>query len=170
MTVNKPLRIWVSEYHESHTSCNCCICMHPQVSYSTWTLEITPNLGIPGNLISARLALTTLIPIISEHYGDSKGKGANMGPTWVLTAPDGPHVGHLKLAIRVGTFGWIWARSAEVPNCFSCNPLMLEQNGRHCNNRGPLYWITLWGRDEMAACSQTTFQTNIFEWKCMNFA
>ena len=27
--------------------------------------------------------------------------GANMGPTWVLSAPDGPHVGPMNLAIRV---------------------------------------------------------------------
>ena len=26
-------------------------------------------------------------------YTDSKIHGANMGPTWVLSAPDGPHVG-----------------------------------------------------------------------------
>ena len=26
--------------------------------------------------------------------------GANMGPTWVLSAPDGPHVGPMNLAIR----------------------------------------------------------------------
>ena len=31
---------------------------------------------------------------------DSKVHGANMGPTWVLSAPDGPHVGPMKLAIR----------------------------------------------------------------------
>ena len=33
---------------------------------------------------------------------DSKVHGANMGPTWVLSAPDGPHVGPMNLAIRVG--------------------------------------------------------------------
>ena len=34
-------------------------------------------------------------------YGvpDSKVHGANMGPTWVLSAPDGPHVGLINLAI-----------------------------------------------------------------------
>ena len=32
---------------------------------------------------------------------DSKVYGANMGPTWVLSAPDGPYVGPLNLAIRV---------------------------------------------------------------------
>ena len=31
---------------------------------------------------------------------DSKVHGANMGPTWVLTAPDGPHDGPMNLAIR----------------------------------------------------------------------
>ena len=30
---------------------------------------------------------------------DSKAHGANMGPTWVLSAPDGPHVGPMNLAI-----------------------------------------------------------------------
>ena len=39
------------------------------------------------------------------YYGkfpDSKVHGANMGPNWVLSAPDGPHVGPMNLAIRVG--------------------------------------------------------------------
>ena len=30
---------------------------------------------------------------------DSKVHGANMGPTWDLSAPDGPHVGPMNLAI-----------------------------------------------------------------------
>ena len=37
-----------------------------------------------------------------NHQGnpDSKVHGANMRPTWVLSAPDGSHVGLMKLAIR----------------------------------------------------------------------
>ena len=31
---------------------------------------------------------------------DSKVHGANMGPTWVLSAPAGPHIGPMNLAIR----------------------------------------------------------------------
>ena len=31
---------------------------------------------------------------------DNKVHGANMGPTWVLSAPDGPHDGPMNLAIR----------------------------------------------------------------------
>ena len=36
-----------------------------------------------------------------QYYPDSKVYAANMGPTWVLSAPDGPHVGPMNLAIRV---------------------------------------------------------------------
>ena len=34
---------------------------------------------------------------------DNKVHGAIMGLTWVLSAPDGPHVGPVNLAIRFGT-------------------------------------------------------------------
>ena len=38
--------------------------------------------------------------IYGKDDTDSKVHGANMGPTWVLSAPDGPHVGPVNLAIR----------------------------------------------------------------------
>ena len=38
---------------------------------------------------------------ISFQFPDSKFHGANMGPTWVLSAPGGPHVGLMNLAIWV---------------------------------------------------------------------
>ena len=34
-------------------------------------------------------------------FPDSKVHGANMGPTWVLSAPDVPHAGPVSLAIRI---------------------------------------------------------------------
>ena len=37
---------------------------------------------------------------ITQNIPDSNVHGANMGPTWVLSAPDGPHVGPMNLAIR----------------------------------------------------------------------
>ena len=40
------------------------------------------------------------ICMLNELNPDSKVHGANMGPTWVLPAPDGPHVGPMNLAIR----------------------------------------------------------------------
>ena len=41
----------------------------------------------------------TSVSLIS-HIPDSRVHGANMGPTWVLSAPDGPHVGPMNLAIE----------------------------------------------------------------------
>ena len=38
---------------------------------------------------------------IYEMYPDSKVYRARMGPTWVLSAPDGPHVGHMNFAIML---------------------------------------------------------------------
>ena len=35
------------------------------------------------------------------HSPDSKVHGTNMGPTWVLSAQDGPHVSPINIAIRV---------------------------------------------------------------------
>ena len=36
----------------------------------------------------------------NHSLSDNKVHGANMGLTWVLLAPDGPHVGPMNLAIR----------------------------------------------------------------------
>ena len=40
-------------------------------------------------------------PTTAQRFPDSKVHGANMGPTWVLSAPDRPHVGPMNLAIWV---------------------------------------------------------------------
>ena len=54
---------------------------------------------------------------------DNKVHGANMGPTWVLSAPDGPHVGPMGLAIRdVALSTW------TVSHVVSLNICMLMQN------------------------------------------
>ena len=47
------------------------------------------------------LVFDILICWKEAHYPDNKVHGANMGPTWVLSAPDGPHSGPMNLAIRV---------------------------------------------------------------------
>ena len=39
------------------------------------------------------------ISSIPRQYPDNKVHGANMWPTWVLWAPDGPHIGPMNLAI-----------------------------------------------------------------------
>ena len=58
-------------------------------------------------------AFDKLQPLRRHGFPDSKVHGANMGPTWVLSALDGPHVGPMNLAIRVGIKApiepcWTW--------------------------------------------------------------
>ena len=36
----------------------------------------------------------------SASHPDDKVHGVNMGPTWVLSGLDGPHIGPMNLAIR----------------------------------------------------------------------
>ena len=40
---------------------------------------------------------------IQLTFPDSKVRGPNMGPNWVLSAPDGTHDGPMNLAIKVVT-------------------------------------------------------------------
>ena len=62
------------------------------------------------------LSLMKIVP-------DSKVHGANMGPTWVLSVPAGPHVGLMNLAV----WGSILLRHArEVFSVFTyCVLVML---------------------------------------------
>ena len=41
--------------------------------------------------------------LVAQPIPDSKVHGANMGPTCVLSAPDGPHVGLMNFAIKDDT-------------------------------------------------------------------
>ena len=50
---------------------------------------------------------------ISFNFPDNKVNGANMEPTWVLSAPDGPHVGPMNLAIKVTIQGEYLATMEE---------------------------------------------------------
>ena len=57
---------------------------------------------------------------------DSQVHGANMAPVWVLSAPDGPHVGPMNLAIRGG-----------FPKCLGSNIYL----GRHVlHSQAPLLY------------------------------
>ena len=50
------------------------------------------------------LTFSIMIGMLLYDYPDSKVHGTNMGPTWGLSAPDGPHVGPMNLAIKVWFF------------------------------------------------------------------
>ena len=52
------------------------------------------------------------VPIKRHLYPDSKVHWANMGPTWVLSTPVGPHVSRMNLAIRV----YISPTPTDIPN------------------------------------------------------
>ena len=85
----------------------------------------------------------------SWRFPDSKIHGANMGPTWVLSAPDGPHVGPMNLAIRVVTWfpdsgrpgakliislGWcpppLWLLHKPSPHCPACRTTFIATRFR----------------------------------------
>ena len=48
------------------------------------------------------------------NFPDSKVHGANMGPTWVLSDPDEPHVVSMNLAIRVAQWYVEWLVSFSI--------------------------------------------------------
>ena len=61
------------------------------------------------------------MPIQGSDGPDSKVHGANMWPTWVLSAPDGPHVGTMNLAIR-----WVITVTAAALSSVSMYAAILE--------------------------------------------
>ena len=57
-----------------------------------------------GDLDNGRLKPVMVVNFQKRSYPGSKVYGANMVPTWVLSAPDGPHVGPRNFAIGVVAF------------------------------------------------------------------
>ena len=66
-------------------------CLYESI-FDAWTALIV--LMLKGETLK-KISMLMIAP-------DSMVHGANMGLTWVLSAPDGPHVGPMNLAIR----GW----------------------------------------------------------------
>ena len=68
---------------------------------------------------------------------DNKDHGANKGPTWVLSAPGGPHVGPMNLAIRGGLWfvQWWSAYFTFSPSYLEIWPMTLCKKKK---NREPL--------------------------------
>ena len=106
-------------------------------------LEINILLNCTPYLVSYKIkiiekltkAIMSVLPLIftlwhssKNHVPDSKVHGANMGPTWVLSAPDGPHVGPMNLAIRDSLYqpieaGWCMYASVKWVSIDSGNIL-----------------------------------------------
>ena len=67
-------------------------------------------------------------------YPDSKIHGTNIGPTWVLSSPGGPHVGPMNLAIRVHV-GCIHNNTPLHPgNTLQCTSFSLKSSQQTTNN------------------------------------
>ena len=83
---------------------------------------VTQSFSCVATLMIAYADTERIIP-------DNKVHGTNMGPTWVLSAPAGPHVGPMNLAIRDVRSPilypsciqiWMWGcvrRRNSVPHC-----------------------------------------------------
>ena len=68
---------------------------------------------------------------VGFNYQDSKVHGANMGPNWVLSAPDGPHVGPMNFAIRVFSYSGDSGGSYPIYIYQPLNSSPPGKNGRH---------------------------------------
>ena len=86
---------------------------------SKWQLPVQPGIKISSkwyidfsvilkHCFCRNNYLSTPSSLCWFSFPDSKGHGANMGPTWVLSAPDGPHVGPTNLTIWVYKRGPCW--------------------------------------------------------------
>ena len=73
---------------------------------------------------------------------DSKVHGANMGPTWVLSAPDGSHVGPKNLAIGDITDGLPSPRAsnAEIAGMAWCLHMPRCEFGCQISTLNPVQW------------------------------
>ena len=71
---------------------------------STGLLIICHTVWVYDGLVAIRyfhVEQSTGQAVSFHSYPDSKVHAANMGPTWVLSAPGGPRVGPINPAIRV---------------------------------------------------------------------
>ena len=82
----------ITLYHSFNVSSRCVtneICSIPLIT----DIHATQYIILIISFVSSTHIVCQLIP-------DNKVHGANMGPTWFLSAPRGPHVGPMNLAIR----------------------------------------------------------------------
>ena len=85
----------------------------------------------------------------TKHNPDSKVHGTNIGPTWVLQAQEGTHVGPMNLAIREGIYTRQLQRNSSKCSrgiALSCiAPVILPVN------RG--IWFQIWLFTNVVPCS-----------------
>ena len=91
------------------------------------------------------------------RFPDSKVHGANIGPTWVLSAPGGPHIGPTNLAIRVVLCNW-WMGILNGP-CQLLN-VTSYQEYHHVQSleKKVIIWVLTW-------LSVTHFTITVVAWQ-----
>ena len=124
--------IWLHLLHQTNISMLfdtslTAVCMHPIANI--WTLVQAQVWCRTGNNPLPDPMLTTIYP-------DNKVHGANIRPTWVLSAPDGPHIGPMNLAIRV----WPHMASLRHSELKRCLPIHQDINAHD----GTIWHHTCW--------------------------
>ena len=71
----------------------------PHWKLSFWQLSVQPVAKILSKWQHFHYSVNSNFSIMGSQI---ESPGTNMGPTWVLSAPDGPHVGPMNHAFRVG--------------------------------------------------------------------
>ena len=114
--------------------------------YWNWEMEYYKEIQINLDTYEKRKVLTNFaqqkhnfIPQSSHsnfvQYStipDSKINEANIGPTWVLSAPDGPHVGPMNLSVRDIAFG------------STVTPQYINHNGTNYTHTSPSIVTFVW--------------------------
>ena len=97
--------------HSQNDSCKIGTCIIQDMPMLVQAISCTVELSsYPGFFRELHWILMGFSEIFSP---DSKVHGANIGPTWVLSAPDGPHVGPLSIAIKEGNLDRYELRAAH---------------------------------------------------------
>ena len=101
---------------------------------ATWNAVHSKNYS---KCLSLWLIDTWFALVLKHTFPDSKVHGASMGPTWVLSAPDGPHVGPMNFAIWVH---WRWV------SCLNADEGTLEHldkitEGSWCKQNKRNWWV-----------------------------
>ena len=112
--------------HLCHSSCNFIVCLAKSqlMLVHGWVTRMSDNIPLKARVVITYSCHNLSFKIRPGGYvierdkvikatPDSKVHGANMGSTWVLSAPDGPHIGPMKLAIRYCP-GWLHSLRLHV--------------------------------------------------------
>ena len=82
---------WHNAHNNIHIYLLCITLFYISYLYLSYWL-----ISVKVAVASWALSICMIAPVLNP---DSKDHGAKMGPTWVLSAPSGPHVGPMNLAI-----------------------------------------------------------------------